>query len=93
VDTGVAGLYRLRLGDPMSSAPTAAYWFSKPPGMAYADFLESLRPLCRGGVALWGRQMVLGPTPEFCLHASGPIDPPYPALLSSLAVSFERRSD
>ena len=93
VDTGVAGLYRLRLGDPMSAAPTTAYWFSKPAGMAYATLDDSLRPLCRGNATLWGRQMVLGPTPEFCLQTSSPIDPPYAALRSDLTVTFDRRSE
>ena len=91
LDAGVAGLYRLRLGDPMSSPPTVAYWFSKPAGMTYPAFLDSLRPLCTGNVTLWSRQMVLGPTPEFCLHASTPIDPPYEALRTDLVMTFDRR--
>ena len=90
VDSGVAGLYRLRLGDPMSSAPTAAYWFSKPAGMAYADFYDSLRPFCVGNATLWGRQMVLGPTPEFCLRSASPVDPPYASFRSTLTVTFDR---
>lgn len=92
VDSGVAGLYRLRIGDPMSPPPTTAYWFSKPAGMAYADFYDSLRPLCVGNATLWGRQMVLGPTPEFCMHTANPIDPPYEGVRSDLGIKLDRRS-
>jgi hypothetical protein len=28
--------------------------------------------------ALWGRQMTLGPTPEFCLHTASPVRLPGP---------------
>lgn len=89
-DTGVAGLYRLRLGDPMSPPPTRAYWISKPAGMTYETFFESLRPLCGGNVTLWGRQMVLGPTPEFCLHTDAVIQMPYTAFRSDLTMAFDR---
>ena len=90
VDTGVAGLYRLRLGDAMSPPPTVAYWFSKPAGMSYANFFDSLRPLCHGDVTLWGRQMVLGPTPEFCLRASNAVDLPHASLRTDLTVGLDR---
>jgi hypothetical protein len=90
VDSGVAGLYRLRFGDPMSSPPTTAYWFSKPAGMAYATLFDGLSDLCRGNGTLWSRQMVLGPTPEFCLHSNRPIELPYAALRSNLTVTLDR---
>lgn len=64
---GTAGLYGLRLGTAI--APAVACWLSKPDGMAYAAFEESLAPAIAEGCALWGRRMTLGPTPEFCLHA------------------------
>jgi hypothetical protein len=36
-----------------------------------------MRPVVEAcGGALWGRQMVLGPAPEFCLHAAEPQDVP-----------------
>jgi hypothetical protein len=41
--------------------------------MAYAEFFESLCPsTAEHQMRLWGRQMVLGPTPEFCLHSADP---------------------
>lgn len=73
---GTAGLYRLRRGTPVGS-PGVAAWFAKPPGMSYPGLYEALDPLLRSGAAaLWGRQMVLGPTPEFCLQSERPIPLP-----------------
>lgn len=70
---GVAGLYRLRAGAPLSM-PAVATWFGKPAGVSYPAFLEALEPLIvRSSAALWIRHMVLGPTPEFCLHTAEPV--------------------
>jgi len=45
-----------------------ATFLSKPKGMPYDPFYQRLAPVRgRDGVSLWRRQMVLGPTPEFCL--------------------------
>lgn len=73
---GVAGLYGLKAGVPLP-IPILATWFAKPAGMAYPALLDGLGPLVsatRG--ALWMRQMVLGPAPEFCLHTTGPVELP-----------------
>lgn len=80
---GTAGLYGLRFGEAV--LPAVAYWLSKPDGMRYAAFEDSLKPLVDGGCALWGRRMTLGPTPEFCLHAPAKCELPYPALALSLS--------
>ena len=70
---GAAGLYRLRAGEPVVD-PGAATWFAKPAGMSYAALYEALESLVRSApAALWGRQMVLGPTPEFCLQSETPV--------------------
>jgi hypothetical protein len=75
---GAAGLYKLRLGAP-SQTPREARWFAKPEGMSYAALWELMQPVVeRERAVLWGRQMVLGPTPEFCLHSVGPLDLPRP---------------
>lgn len=74
---GIAGLYRLRKGRSDLEATRAALWLSKPRGQPYADFYTTLDPRFEGGATtLWGRQMVLGPTPEFCLHAEHGADLP-----------------
>jgi hypothetical protein len=59
---GMAGIYALRHGAAqVSDAPQTA-WFDKTAGASYEEFLGRLA----GRVSLWQRQMVLGPTPEFC---------------------------
>lgn len=67
---GVAGLYRLRAGAEDLMQVRFAVWLSKPNGVSYRDFFTALEPLTsQEGVALWGRQMTLGPTTEFCIHS------------------------
>ncbi len=73
---GTAGLYRLRAGAVLA-APAHATWFAKPADRGYARLFDELRPLVeRTAGALWCRQMVLGPTPEFCLQGEGPVELP-----------------
>jgi hypothetical protein len=75
---GTAGLYSLRLGTPRG-APRTAAWFAKPEGTTYRELFAMLEPLVREpGTALWGRQMTLGPAPEFCLHTARPTALPRP---------------
>ena len=62
--TARVGVYRLVAGEPKPGATSAA-WLSKPAGRTYPEFLAELGAL---GSAAWQRQMVLGPTPEFCVH-------------------------
>jgi hypothetical protein len=68
---GTGGLYRLRAGSVTDLAATKfATWLSKPAGVSYKDFYAGLESLTsQPGVALWGRQMTLGPTTEFCIHS------------------------
>jgi hypothetical protein len=81
---GTAGLYRRRLGGKDRAAPVVAAWFSKPNGMSYADLDGALEPLLSRGDVLWCRQMVLGPTPEFCLQSPVPVT--LPAIFAPLVV-------
>ena len=84
---GAGGLYRLRAGEFRESEARPACWFRKPEGMGYAALALLLEPLTRDGRAcLWGRQMVLGPAPEFCLQSAGPLDLPAPIAAASLAL-------
>ena len=74
---GTGGLYRLRAGEGSLSDARFAVWLAKPEGVTYRDFYETLASLtAQPGVALWGRQMTLGPTTEFCLHSQTPIQLP-----------------
>jgi hypothetical protein len=84
---GTAGLYRLRRGSGIGVHRTAA-WFAKPDGMSYGELYAALESLLLStGGALWGRQMVLGPTPEFCLHTREPVDLPAPLTAQTVARS------
>ena len=74
---GTAGLYRLRAGIENLAQATYAVWLSKPAGISYADFYAAMEAITsQPGVALWGRQMTLGPTTEFCLQSPAPIQLP-----------------
>jgi hypothetical protein len=74
---GTGGLYRLRAGEEDLSEARFAVWLSKPEGVSYRDFFDVLGSLtAQPNVALWGRQMTLGPTTEFCLHSQTPIQLP-----------------
>jgi hypothetical protein len=76
--SGTAGLYLLRLGT-VDTPPRASTWFGKPAGMSYGALYALLAPVVEAEHAvLWGRQMVLGPTPEFCLHTLRPLRTPAP---------------
>ena len=74
---GTGGLYRLRAGELDLSDARFAVWLSKPDGVTYRDFYAALASLTsQPHVALWGRQMTLGPTTEFCLHSQSPLQLP-----------------
>jgi len=85
---GVGGLYRLRTGQENLAQSRFAVWLSKPAGVSYNDFYAALQPLTsQQGVALWGRQMTLGPTTEFCLHSSTELE--LPQFLTTKALRHE----
>lgn len=74
---GTGGLYRRREGVETLDQAKFAIWLSKPPGVSYKTFYAELQTLTsQPGVALWGRQMTLGPTTEFCIHSQTPIELP-----------------
>jgi hypothetical protein len=53
--------------------PRFSVWLSKPGSTPYQRFFDELGlVVTRSKGALWMRQMVLGPTPEFCLQSSMP---------------------
>jgi len=85
-DGGTAGLYLLRQGVADQPPPVAATWFGKPPGMSYGALFSALEPVVQvERAALWGRQMTLGPAPEFCLHSSRRLTLPAPLAGMSLS--------
>ena len=81
---GTAGLYSLRIGAVVRRAKYG-HWFNKPAGMSYAELDAQLGPLVQQAQgALWIRQMTLGPTPEFCLHAEAAV--PFPPQFTTLEI-------
>ena len=59
------------------TSPSFASWFRKPPSLSYSALSEMLAPIIATAPAtLWMRQMVLGPTPEFCLHSRNAVELP-----------------
>lgn len=71
---GTAGLYRLKLGV-VSDEPRFAQWLAKPFGVPYPDFYSRLESIV-ANASLWQRQMTLGPTAEFVIHSSTPVELP-----------------
>ena len=59
---GMAGVYALCRGGAQSLDAPRAVWFGKRAGRSYGEFFDELGERR----SLWQRQMVLGPTPEFC---------------------------
>ena len=83
---GAGAVHALRAGAPVPR-PEAAHWLSKPADTPYGELLARLEPLVRAaGGALWMRQMVLGPAPEFCVHAGAGLA--LPPGLSDLSLSM-----
>lgn len=85
------GLYKLTQGLHSNLSGSLALWISKPRGESYQRFYESvMESLDRSKCSLWRRQMVLGPTPEFCaLTASGVLLPELLADLKPIRVRRE----
>ncbi|MGC8515980.1 MAG: hypothetical protein ACP5OC_07605 [Thermoplasmata archaeon] len=70
-----AGLYQLKSPSAKHKESQWCIWFSKPGGKSYDDFdrmIASAVPA--NSIDIWRRQMVLGPTPEFCIISDKRID-------------------
>lgn len=82
---GAGAVYALRAGNPNPVACARALWFSKPPATRYAELDDLLRPATEiPGVALWQRQLALGPASEFCLLPVGEV--PLPGSITPVEV-------
>lgn len=74
-----AGLYRLRTGSLSNVSGTRVIWFSKPQGTSYDSLYNEIPSYLKKdskAATLWRRQMVLGPTSEFCLTSNEEIKLP-----------------
>lgn len=66
---GAAALYRAVLaGRPRPAEDSAGVWLSKPAGTGYAEALSRLQACIPTGAFSWRRQMVLAPSPEYCVE-------------------------
>jgi len=66
---GAGGVWKAVRPDlPLAHARHAA-WFAKPPRVPDAEFVAGLP-----AGAIWQRQMVLGPAPEYVILSAGPLD-------------------
>ena len=72
---GTGGLYGLRAGTAPPLEGTWVGWGRKRPGVSYAELFSDLEALVELGSlsAVWQRQLVLGPAPEFRLEGPAPI--------------------
>src|SRR6185437_10771637 len=68
---GVGGVYQMLFGKTNPFDSRLAQWFSKPTGMTYTGLRSKVEHLEEADNSLWQRQLVLGPTPEFCLRGKG----------------------
>lgn len=68
---GVGGVYRMLFCKTNPFEGSQAQWFSKPADMTYVDLRSKVAHLEGVDNSLWQRQLVLGPTPEFCLRGKG----------------------
>src|SRR4051794_25131770 len=77
VRDGAGGVYALVGGEPAGTANRSGWagWFTKRPGIGYPQLTAELTGLIADGVvgAVWQRQLVLGPAPEYRVLASGPV--------------------
>ena len=69
---GTGGLYRLRAGAAHGDQ-TVAQWFAKPAGMPYTELEAIVASAVSPEHAMWQRQMVLGPAPEYCVAGPGAV--------------------
>lgn len=73
---GAGGVYALLQPNEVDARHAA--WLAKPAGVPYGEFISDLRGAAPEA-AIWQRQMVLGPAPEFGVLAVEPLNLPWPA--------------
>lgn len=71
-----AGLYVIKSPYPSFLNGKSATWFTKPKEMSLDQIINSHSDSNKRFGDLWMRQMVLGPTPEYCIVSENRIDLP-----------------
>lgn len=74
---GAGGVLKSIQGDLGLRDARLATWMEKPTGMSYQSFYEGLAKLAGDEkIDLWRRQLVLGPSPQFCMHSTAELRVP-----------------
>ncbi len=82
---GAGGLYGFGSGEPAAVGSDLATWLTKQRGTSYGEFYDRIEPWTNAPqTSLWRRQLVLGPTPEFCVLGRPGTE--FPADLSPVVV-------
>jgi hypothetical protein len=77
-------------GEHRVPADSKVFWLSRPRGIAWREILPSITRSASAEVAVWRRQMVLGPGTEFALIGPPDLSVAVPQGWSTLEV--ERRA-
>jgi len=64
---GIGALYYLVAEEHKLPANSKVFWLSRPRGINWREFMPAITQSANSKVAVWRRQMVLGPAPEFAL--------------------------
>jgi hypothetical protein len=76
--SGIGGVMGHVAGSVVPARPAWAAWLSKPAGMAYEPFHAEFAAALGGDAGAWRRQMVLGPSSEYCVLADAERALPWP---------------